>query len=142
MKRAEFAADRFRVSVAGVDVDAAEDYQFVLHEGHLMAQPFFADFVTCPVSGTSGSLRQPVVAVSTPSLPVASELVTILFPIPGDGAAYWPLPPSSGFTGDEKGSYALIDDIQPNEVSIRFIIPANVPAPPGAWLVLIRGEPN
>lgn len=142
MKRAEFATGRFRVSVAGVDVDAAEDYQFVLHEGHLMAQPFFSTFVACPVSGTSGSLRQPVATVSTPSLPAADQLVAIIFPIPGDGAAYWPLPPSSGFTGDQKGSYAVVYDVQPNEVTVMFIIPANVPAPPGAWLVLVRGEPN
>lgn len=142
MKRAEFAADRFRVSVAGVDVDAAEDYQFVLHEGHLMAQPFFSTFVPCTASGTSSSLRNPTTSVATPSLPPPEDLVTILFPIPGDGAAYWPLPPSSGFTGDQKGSYAVVYAVQPNEVTVMFSIPANIPAPSGAWLVLVRGEPN
>lgn len=142
MKRAEFAADRFRVSVAGVDVDAAEDYQFVLHEGHLMAQPFFSAFVPCTASGTSSSHRYSYTSVATPSLPSPNELITIIFPIPGDGAAYWPFPPSHGYTGQPHGSAATVYDIQPSEVTVRFNIPADVSAPPGAWLVLIRGEPN
>lgn len=142
MKRAIFEAGKFRVSVAGADVDTARDDQFVLHEQHLFAQPFFSTFVACPVSGTSGSLRQPVVTVSTPALPVPDQLVTVLFPVPGDGASYWPLPPSNGTTGDQKGSYAVVSDIQSDEVSVQFIIPASIPAPAGAWLVLIRGEPS
>lgn len=142
MKRAIFEAGKFRVSVAGADVDTARDDQFVLHEQHLFAQPFFSTFVACSATGTSGSLRQPTTAVSTPPLPIADELVTVLFPIPGDGASYWPLPPSNGATGDQKGSYALVSDIQPGEVTVRFVIPEDVPAPDGAWLVLIRGEPD
>lgn len=48
MKRAVITDSIFRVSVPGVDVDTAEDHEFLIHEGHLIAQAYFNEYLPFP----------------------------------------------------------------------------------------------
>lgn len=51
MKRAIVENSVFRISVPGVDVDAAQDHQFILHEDHLVSQIWHIQWFACPPSG-------------------------------------------------------------------------------------------
>ena len=80
---------KIRVSRPGVNVDTAGEFDFLLHENHLFAQPYFYRFVACPFAGdTSNNNRDSTVNVSVPN--VTSDPIVILFPVSSASANIFP----------------------------------------------------
>lgn len=131
--------DKFRVTVPGVDVNSAEDYEFVLHEGHLSAQAYFIMWVPCPLTGTSSTSRSTRVTITT--APITNDTVVILYPASSSSVAHFPSPPFDS-VGNPTGARCYFDPPVSSGTTLRitFGVPENVPAPSGAFVVFLRGS--
>lgn len=137
MKRAVITKDKFRISVPGVDVDVASDFEFILHEDHLSAQPYFMTWVPCPLTGVNNNNgRSATVAVTVPEV-TNSTIIFLYLEVSDEGGSYYPVPPSDGGTRST-GAQALLGLDVGTTVNITFGVPQTVRAPIGAFLILMR----
>ncbi len=137
MKRAIITKDKFRISVPGVDVDAASDFEFILHEDHLSAQPYFMLWIPCPLTGKNNNTnRSATVPITVPEI-TDDTIVLLYLEVSDEGGSYYPTPPSVG--GDQSvGAQVLIGLETGTTVNVTFGVPQTVRAPIGAFLILMR----
>lgn len=140
IKRAIITKDKFRISMPGVDVDAAADHEFIVHEAHLAAQPYWADWIPCPFAGAGPGNFSETVNVTVPG-EIASPSI-LLIPRGTTGNNYYPSPIS--FSGSfptqwaDAWSYGVTGS--PPLLTVSFSKTGQSSAPLGAWLVLIKRE--
>lgn len=133
----------FRITKPGVDIGAAGELDYLLHESHLCAQPYFFGYVACPFAGsTSASPLVATVAVTIPAVD-ASPLV-LLWPVMSTGATVFPHQRASG-PGSSSDGFAMdywfvrYSVISTTRVDVTFDKPVNsLRSPAGAYLVAMR----
>lgn len=143
IKRCIISPDEFRISAPSVDVSSANDYDFMLHENFLSAQPYLFTFVACPFAGYVGNDdKQAVVNVETPG--VTDDPVVIVFPVAGGSVATWPQPRDQGSGTDQSGYDAnnwrvITKVVSSTQVDVLFNKTVDGrKSPAGAYLMLIR----
>lgn len=134
---------KIRISKPGVDVDLATPTEFLLHESHLYAQPYYSSFVTCPFAGnTSGSLLQQAVNVTVPD--VTAEPIVLLWPVDSAGTIISPMSRTTGPGSSQTGwvlDFWRVDAkvVNSTRVDVRFTKTADSRrSPNGAYLILLR----
>lgn len=139
VKRAIITKDKFRISIPGVDVDTAADFEFILHESHLAAQPYWADWIPCPFAGAGSGNYDQTVNVTVPA-DIADPFI-LLIPRGAGGNNYYPsvLSFQSSFPA-WADAWSVNFTGAPPTVAVRFLKQGQSSAPEGTWLVLIRKE--
>lgn len=139
-KRAIITKDRFRIAAPGIDVDAAAEFEFVLHESHLAAQPYWAAWVPCPFAGAGEGTFNATVNVTVPA-DIADPFV-LLIPRGAAGNNYYPsvLTFSGSFPFAWADAWGVSFIGAPPTITINFGKQGQSSAPEGAWLVLVRKD--
>lgn len=128
MKRGKISlsgsAPTFRVSVPGVDVDAAAPHQFVAHEDFLFSQPYAFGFVPCPFAGYTGNgTRDQSVTVTVPNVGV--QPIIHLFLVDHTDAISYPAHYAEGGGSSESGydvtNFFITGDYSNGKLTIRFL---------------------
>lgn len=139
VKRAIITNEKFRISSPGVDVDTAADHQFILHEQHLSAQPYYTEWVVCPFAGAgAGSLNATVPIIGPP---VVLPNTQIVFYVQGSsGNSYYPANIAPSPTGIVDAWYASVKGNLATKIglAVEFGKTGNSSAPSGAWLIYLR----
>lgn len=138
-KRAIITKDKFRISGEGVDVDSANEHQFVLHESHLAAQPYWTRWVPCPFADAGSGFFEATVAVPPP--PVVLPNTTVIFYTQGSSYNnYYPanIVPSLGGPVDAWFTRLVGDLNTKTSLSIYFTKSGSSQAPRGAWVIYLR----
>lgn len=132
MKRAIITDSIFRVSVAGVDVDAAEDYEFLIHEGHLIAQAYFNEYLPFPPNiPDTGSAQFTVPEIK------ANTAIVYYGRVAG-GISYYPEAPNiDGATPRAAKIYMKIINSTTLEFQVSF--PPGQ-RPQGVFVLFLRGD--
>jgi len=99
VKRCIIDGSKIRISRPGVDVDAAGEFDFLLHENHLYAQPYFAAIVSKPSDGDTTILNVPE---------VTSDPIVLIFPVRNGDMTSFPFPKSQGSGSNETGWSGLL----------------------------------
>lgn len=137
VKRAIITKDQFRISAPSVDVDSAQDHQFVLHEAYLSAQPYWTQWVPCPFAGAGSGFSEATVPVPPP--PVVLPNTTLLMYSQGSTQNnYYPsaIAPSQAF---DSWSVRLRGDMTTKtSMSVYFFKDGNATAPRGVWVIYMR----
>ncbi|RAZ75845.1 hypothetical protein [Mesorhizobium atlanticum] len=135
--------EKVRISVPGVDVDAAGTTQFLLHEAALYSQPYFAGFVACPFAGnTSTGYLEQSVDVTVPD--VTADPIVMHWIVDSDGLISFPCQKATG-PGNSGGGFAINSFyartrvISSVLVRVKFVKPdTSRRSPQGAYLILMR----
>lgn len=132
MRRALIEKGILRLSVPGVDVDNAKGDEFILHEDHLSAQPYYTEFISCPYAGITSSDRSATVDLSVPA--ITDSTMILYYLVFTNGGGFYPLPPSHTSTGEMTNSNANLIVISPTSIQIGMGTRAQSPAPKGVIL--------
>ncbi len=132
MKRAMITGSVFRVSVAGVDVDSAEDYEFLIHEGHLIAQAYFNQYLPFPSNiADNGSVQFTVPEIK------ANTAIVYYGRVAG-GISYYPDAPNiDGVNARAARIYMHIVDSTTLEFQVAF---PSGQRPEGVFVLFLRGD--
>lgn len=140
MKRAIVENSVFRISVPGVDVDVAQDYQFIIHENHLISQVKHIQWVACPPSGETqfgdGSYGLDV-DIAIPSADIAKDRL-ILYTRTSNDITWYPIVAFyDGISALAAGSSAAF--ISATLLSVRFRFATMAARPAGAFVLIMGG---
>lgn len=132
---------KFRISRKGVDVDAAGPSDFLVHESHLIAQPFYSDFVPCPFAGYVGD--EPQDATESVTIPnVTSDPIALIYTRHAGGQNVYPQRFSEGLVGSMTSEEAFdiyLNVISSTQINLRFVKqPYSRTSPQGCWLTVYR----
>lgn len=132
MKRAIATDSIFRVSVPGVDVDTAEDHEFLLHEGHLIAQAYFNQYLPFPSNiADNGSVQFTVPEIK------ANTAIVYYGRVAG-GVSYYPDAPNiDGSTPRAAKIYMRIVNSTTLEFQVSF---PSGQRPKGVFVLFLRGD--
>lgn len=137
------ADPKIRISQPGIDVEAAQPYELLLHEQHLYAQPYFFKFVACPFAGnTSTGVKDQTVNVTVPN--INADPIILVWPVDMDDAVSYPLQRSTG-TGSSASGFAVdssdvrVQMVNSTTLAVEFIEGSNSKRPlNGAYIILLR----
>lgn len=139
MKRAIVTDEIFRISIPGVDVDAASDHEFVLHEGHLAAQPYHTEWVACPFAGAGYGTYSVEVPIIGPSVILPNTQI-MYYSQGATGNSYFPANIAPEPTGvvDAWGSGIRGNMFTMQDLKMTFGKSGASAAPNGAWVIYMR----
>lgn len=132
-----------RVSVPGVDVDAAQTHQFMLHEDFLYTQPYHIVWVPCPFAGNNDNQEmQATEWIGVPAVTADPIILTYMFT--NTGAAMYPMAPSSSPRNNSSDLFPQLQRFgvgaqiaDPWSASVHFWKTGRL-SPVGATLVFMR----
>lgn len=136
------AAPTFRVSIPGVDVDAAEMYQLTAHEDFLFSQPFAFGYIPCPFSGYTGNGdRDQNVTVTVPDPGV--EPIVQVFIVDHNDQISFPAMYSEGGGNSQQGyntlNYYVSFNCAAGKLTVRFFKGGNGRhSPKGCYYMMSR----
>ena len=139
VKRAIVTKEKLRISIPGVDVDAAQDHQFVLHEQHLAAQPYYTEWVSCPFAGAGAGNYEATVPIAGPPVVLPNTQI-VLYTQGSSGNSYYPANIAPAPTGIVDAWFTELRGNMTTKtgLSVYFSKTGSSAAPSGAWVIYMR----